>query len=164
MLLAFSIALDGRATLVGLLPTYAQVEPRADRAGRGMRVVQGFSLGGGIHGLDDSHDDGHAIAARPHGQLAGGRRHDRLHLGSRRVAVSGSTSSSTIAWRWRIPFVASVLLCIGGCFLRRGLAETAEGIKADDHSSTPLVPSLIADWRPMVQTFGIGAMTNAAYT
>ena len=27
----------------------------------------------------------------------------------------------------------------------------------------PLLPSLLADWRPIVQTFGIVAMTNAAY-
>ena len=27
----------------------------------------------------------------------------------------------------------------------------------------PILPSLIADWKPILQTFGIVAMTNAAY-
>src|SRR4029077_14810285 len=27
----------------------------------------------------------------------------------------------------------------------------------------PLIPPLVADWRPMLQTFGIVAMANAAY-
>jgi len=66
------------------------------------------------------------------------------------------------AWGWRIPFVGSVLLCALGWFLRRGLHETAEGLKAVA-ARPPLIPSLIADWLPMVRTFGIVATTNAAY-
>ena len=46
--------------------------------------------------------------------------------------------------------------------LRRGLHETAEGLKAVA-ARPPLIPSLIADWLPMVRTFGIVATTNAAY-
>ncbi len=63
---------------------------------------------------------------------------------------------------WRIPFIASVLFCVVGWFLRRGISETAEGLKAK--SIRPkLIPSLVADWLPIVQTFGIVGMTNAAY-
>jgi MHS family proline/betaine transporter-like MFS transporter len=49
-----------------------------------------------------------------------------------------------------------------GWLLRRGIHESAEGLKAAQVRS-PLVASLIADWKPIVQTFGIVAMTNAAY-
>ena len=66
------------------------------------------------------------------------------------------------AWGWRIPFIGSVLFCIIGWFLRRGISETAEGLKAAS-IRPPLIPSLVADWLPIVQTFGIVAMTNAAY-
>jgi len=34
------------------------------------------------------------------------------------------------AWGWRIPFVGSVLFLIVGYLLRRGITETAEGMKA----------------------------------
>ena len=46
--------------------------------------------------------------------------------------------------------------------MRRGLSETAEGLKAAG-TRPPLFASLAADWRPMLQTFGIVATTNAAY-
>src|SRR5262249_28750874 len=45
---------------------------------------------------------------------------------------------------------------------RRGVHETDAGEKAAA-TRPPLLPSLLADLRPMVQTFGIVAMTNAAY-
>jgi MHS family proline/betaine transporter-like MFS transporter len=67
-----------------------------------------------------------------------------------------------MTWGWRIPFVASVGLCVLGWLLRRGIHETAEGLKAAA-IRPPLLPSLIADWLPIVRTFGIVAMTNAAY-
>ena len=66
------------------------------------------------------------------------------------------------AWGWRIPFVGSFIFCIVGWFLRRGLDETPQGRQAAT-TRPPLVASLVADWRPMLQTFGIVAMTNAAY-
>src|SRR5262249_58586662 len=65
-------------------------------------------------------------------------------------------------WGWRIPFVSSVLLCVLGWLLRRGLHETEAGQKAAA-IRPPLIPSLIADWMPMLRTFGIVATTNAAY-
>jgi hypothetical protein len=66
------------------------------------------------------------------------------------------------AWGWRVPFIGSVLFLVLGVLLRRGLQETAEGVQAAARRP-PLIASLIADWRPMLQTFGIIAMTNAAY-
>ncbi|MBE3074043.1 MAG: MFS transporter, partial [Actinobacteria bacterium] len=65
-------------------------------------------------------------------------------------------------WGWRIPFVASISLCILGWFLRRGITETAEGLKAAG-LRPPLLASVVADWLPILRTFGIVAMTNAAY-
>jgi len=61
-----------------------------------------------------------------------------------------------------VPFIGSVLFLVLGVLLRRGLQETEAGLQAAARRP-PLLPSLIADWRPMVQTFGILAMTNAAY-
>jgi MHS family proline/betaine transporter-like MFS transporter len=66
------------------------------------------------------------------------------------------------AWGWRVPFIASVLFLVAGLWLRRGLQETAAGLQAAAQRP-PLLPSLAADWRPMLQTFGIVAMTNAGY-
>ena len=74
----------------------------------------------------------------------------------------GPGAEAASAWGWRIPFIASVSLCVLGWLLRRGIHESAEGLKAAQ-VRPPLLASLIADWKPIVQTFGIVAMTNAAY-
>jgi MHS family proline/betaine transporter-like MFS transporter len=66
------------------------------------------------------------------------------------------------AWGWRIPFIGSIVFMIVGYLLRRGIQETEEGLKAMQ-ARPPLFASLAADWRPILQTFGIVAMTNAAY-
>src|SRR5262249_23918053 len=66
------------------------------------------------------------------------------------------------AWGWRVLFIASISLCIAGWFLRRGIKETEEGERAAA-TRPPIWSSLVADWLPMVRTFGIVAMTNAAY-
>ena len=65
-------------------------------------------------------------------------------------------------WGWRIPFIGSVVFCILGWFLRRGIHEPEVAKKAVE-ARAPIVRSLIADWKPIIQTFGIVAMTNAAY-
>jgi MHS family proline/betaine transporter-like MFS transporter len=66
------------------------------------------------------------------------------------------------AWGWRIPFIGSVVLLLSGWLLRRGLRETPQGEIAAARRP-PLLASLGANWLPMLRTFGIIAMTNAAY-
>src|SRR6476646_4109222 len=164
-LLTFSIALMGAATLaIGLLPTYAQIGLVAPIALGTLRLVQGCSLGAEFTGSMVYTTE---MAAPRRRGLIGSSSTGGASIGF--ILGSGSawlvralTSTDTIDWQWRVPFIASVLLCVAGWFLRRGLAESAEGMKAAS-TRPPLLPSLIADWRPMVQTFGIGAMINAAY-
>jgi MHS family proline/betaine transporter-like MFS transporter len=85
-------------------------------------------------------------------------------LGSGTSLLISTTLSAEQAatWGWRIPFIGSVVFVIAGWFLRRGIHESEQGQKAAQ-ARAPIVASLIADWRPIVQTFGIVAMTNAAY-
>jgi MFS transporter, MHS family, proline/betaine transporter len=165
-LLTLSIALMGGATLIiGLLPTYESIGVAAPLLLVTMRLIQGFSVGGEFTGsmvytteLAAPSTRGLVSSATAVGTTTG------FILGSAAAwLVNASLSPDQVAsWGWRIPFVGSVIFCIAGWFLRRGLHESAEGLKAAT-SRPPLIPSLIADWRPMLQTFGIVAMTNAAY-
>jgi MFS family permease len=82
--------------------------------------------------------------------------------GSAWLANALLSRGQIVAWGWRVPFVASVIFCIVGWLLRRGLQETTEGLRAVA-SRPPLIQSLIADRLPMLQTFGILATTNDAY-
>jgi MFS transporter, MHS family, proline/betaine transporter len=85
-------------------------------------------------------------------------------LGSGTAWLVGTSlaKADVLSWGWRIPFIVSVVLVMAGWFLRKGIAEPEQGEKAAK-TRAPIVQSLIADWRSIVQTFGIVAMTNAAY-
>jgi len=165
-LLTLSIALMGGSTLIiGLLPTYKSIGVAAPLLLVTMRLIQGFSVGGEFTGSMVYTTELSAPSRR--GLIA-----SCTMAGTTIGFILGSASAWLIntllgpdqvtAWGWRIPFVGSVVFCIGGWFLRHGLHESTEGLRAATRRP-PLIPSLLADWRPMLQTFGIVAMANAAY-
>lgn len=165
-LLTLSIALMGGATLlIGLLPGYNRIGVAAPLLLVLLRIVQGFSLGGEFTGSMVYTTEQASAAWR-------GLISSSTAAGTTLGFILGSASAWLVnvslgaeqasAWGWRIPFIASISLCVLGWLLRRGIHESAEGMKAAQ-MRPPLLASLIADWRPIVQTFGIVAMTNAAY-
>ena len=167
-LLTISIALMGGATLViGILPTYEQIGVAAPLLLVAMRLIQGFSVGGEYTGSMVYTTESASPAARgliSSSTAAGVTIGFMLGSGSAWLITTLLRPDQVAAWGWRVPFIASLSLCGLGWFLRRGLAETAEGVKAaDTDARPPLLASLAADWRPMLQTFGIVATTNAAY-
>ena len=165
-LLTLSIGLMGASTLaIGLLPTYAQAGVIAPILLCAMRMIQGFSLGGEFTGsmvytteLASPLMRGLISSSTAAGTTLG------FILGSLTgYAVSSSLSEPQLLdWGWRVPFIASVIFCIIGYFLRHGIVEPEEGEKAKAERAHWL-KSLARDWRPVGQTFGIVAMTNAAY-
>ena len=165
-LLTLSIALMGGATLlIGLLPTYDQIGMAAPLLLVLLRVIQGFSLGGEFTGSMVYTTEQASPALRglvSSSTAAGTTLGFILGSGSAWLVTASLGAQQASAWGWRIPFIASVSLCVIGWLLRRGIHESAEGMKAAQ-IRPPLLASLIADWRPIIQTFGIVAMTNAAY-
>lgn len=165
-LLTLSIALMGGATLaLGLLPTYAQIGAAAPLLLMLMRLIQGFSLGGEFTGSMVYTTEGASPLMRglvSSSTAAGTTIGFILGSGSAWLINSAMPKDLVVDWGWRIPFIASIAFCIAGWFLRRGIVETEAGLKAAA-IRTPLFRSLLADWRPVVQTFGIVSMTNAAY-
>ncbi len=165
-LLTLSIALMGGATLImGLLPTYQQIGVAAPLMLVTMRLIQGFSVGGEFTGSMVFTTESSSPLTRgliSSSTAVGTTLGFILGSGSAWLITSSLTTKQVADWGWRLPFVGSVLFCIVGWFLRRGLRETAEGQKAVA-LRPPLISSLIADWLPMVRTFGIVAATNAAY-
>jgi MHS family proline/betaine transporter-like MFS transporter len=165
-LLTLSIALMGGATLViGLLPTYDQIGVAAPLLLMLMRVIQGFSLGGEFTGSMVYTTEQASPVMRgliSSSTAAGTTIGFILGSASAWLVNAALTTAQVNAWGWRVPFIASISLCVIGYFLRRGITESAEGLKAAELRS-PLIASVLADWLPIVRTFGIVAMTNAAY-
>jgi MHS family proline/betaine transporter-like MFS transporter len=165
-LLVLSIALMGVSTLlIGLLPTYATIGVAAPLLLVLLRLIQGFSVGGEFTGSMVYTTESSAASTRgfvSSSTAAGTTLGFILGSGSAWLVHGLLGADEVAAWGWRIPFIASIIFCIVGWFLRRGLEETPEGLQAAA-TRPALIPSLLADWLPMVQTFGIVAMTNAAY-
>ncbi len=165
-LLTLSILLMGGATLaLGLLPTYDQIGLAAPALLLTMRLIQGFSLGGEFTGsmvytteMASPLMRGLVSSSTAAGTTIG----FILGSGSAWLVNQWLPAEAVASWGWRVPFVGSVIFCIVGWFLRRGIYETEEGVQAAT-LRPPLWPSLKADWLPIVQTFGIVGMTNAAY-
>lgn len=165
-LLTISIGLMGGATLaIGLLPTFATIGIAAPLLLVLLRLVQGFSLGGEFTGsmvytteLASTRMRGLISSSTAAGTTIG------FILGSITAwAVNkGLGHEAASAWGWRLPFIGSVLFCVAGWLLRRGIEESEVAEKAAA-ARPPILGSLLADIRPIVQTFGIVAMTNAAY-
>ena len=146
-------------------PTYAQVGVAAPILLVTMRLIQGFSLGGEFTGsmvytteLASARARGFVSSSTAAGVTIG------FILGSLSawLVTRFMAPEAVASWGWRIPFVGSVFFFALGYFLRRGIHETEEGVKAAA-IRPPLFASLAGDWLPMVRTFGIIATTNAAY-
>jgi MFS family permease len=156
----------GCATLVlGLLPTYNQIGVAAPLLLMLMRLIQGFSLGGEFTGsmVYTTEQSSPLMRGLVSSSTAAGTTIGFIFGSGAAWLVNVALPPDEVAsWGWRVPFVGSVVFLIVGYLLRRGITETAEGMKAAA-ARPPLLPSLLADWLPIVQTFGIVAMTNAAY-
>jgi MHS family proline/betaine transporter-like MFS transporter len=165
-LLTLSIALMGGSTIViGLLPTYQQIGVTAPLLLVVMRLIQGFSVGGEFTGSMVYTTESSSPLTRgliSSSTAAGTTIGFILGSGAAWLINSLLTPQQVVAWGWRVPFLASIIFSILGWLLRRGLHETEEGRKAVE-KRPPLVASLVADWLPMLRTFGILAATNAAY-
>lgn len=165
-LLTLSILLMGAATLViGCLPSYHSIGIAAPLLLIAMRLVQGFSLGGEFTGsmvytteLASPLLRGIVASSTAAGTTLG------FLLGSLTAFLVNRTIGHDAAadWGWRIPFLGSIVFVIIGFLLRRGIHESEHGLKAAEQRA-PILKSLIGDWKPILQTFGIVAMTNAAY-
>jgi MHS family proline/betaine transporter-like MFS transporter len=165
-LLTLSIGMMGASTLmIGLLPTYAQIGMAAPVFLVALRLLQGFSVGGEFTGSMVFTTEGASPLMRglvSSSTAAGVTIGFILGSGSAWLVNRSLRPEQVLSWGWRIPFIASVILCIAGYLLRRGIHETAEGLKAKA-MRTPLISSVVADWLPMLRTFGIVTTNNVAY-
>ncbi len=160
-MLSLSIVLMGAASLlIALLPTHAQWGAGAGLALLGLRMVQGFSVGGEFTGSMT-----YATEAAPPGQqgllaslaTAGGL--VGFSLGSLTVALLARSlgNAAMDAWGWRLPFALGGLVAFLGLWMRRRMPETLE-----PHHSDPQPACAVGLLRAMGGAAGRGASAGSA--
>ena len=160
-MLVLSMTLMGvGSTLIGLLPTHAQVGVWAPILLVLLRVVQGIAVGGEWGGA--------ALMSAEHASSRRGLWTSFTNAGAPTgvvlstlvLALSASMTGEAefLAWGWRIPFLLSIVLLAIGLFVRARVAETpvfAEAARAKPTRS-PLMEVLRHHPRNLLLSIGVG--------
>lgn len=114
-------------TLLGLLPTHAQIGAAAPLLVVTLRLVQGLSVGGEYVGsISYMTEIGPAHRRGLWGSLTSCTVNGGILLGSAVATLVHSflDAAELEQWGWRIPFLLGILLGLFGLWLRHGLVET----------------------------------------
>ncbi|WP_167481136.1 MFS transporter [Acidovorax cavernicola] len=155
VLVASLVMMGTATTLIGLLPTYAQIGAWAALPLLALRVVQGFAAGGEL-GTAITYSAEYAPprwrglwAAMPAvGNFAG----IVLSALAFRWAV-GLSEEELFSWGWRIPFISGAAVLILGIVIRSGMHETPAYIAKDSGGIAQhltLQQVLLRAWKPML--------------
>jgi MHS family proline/betaine transporter-like MFS transporter len=164
MLLTSVVVMAVSSLAIGLLPTYAEWGPLASYGLLGLRMAQGFSVGGEYTGSIT-----YVIETAPlqrRGLLS-----SLTGAGTMVGFVLGALASTLInqnlpaqdvaSWGWRIPFFIGASAGLFALWLREGIPDSppqGPNRKASEH----LVATL-GHWRPMVKVMAIIAMATVTF-
>jgi MFS family permease len=127
VLVATLLVMGVTTTLIGALPTYATAGVASPILLVALRFVQGAALGGEWAGavlLSVEHGDRHRRGRNASWAQMGPSLGTLLATGSFAVLNWQLDTESFMAWGWRLPFFASVLLVGFGLWIRSGVQET----------------------------------------
>jgi MFS family permease len=166
--LLITLVLMGISTsLVGLLPTYAQVGIWSPLLLVLLRIVQGLGAGAEYAGA--------VVMA---GEIAPGRRGFYASLPAAAVDVATVLSSAIfalfalmpeepfMAWGWRLPFLLSALVLVLGVYIRRRVPESPEFVKVKEQrrdAKMPVVELLRDHPRTVLAAMGANLAPNLSY-
>jgi MFS family permease len=168
VLVSTLILMGVSTTLIGVLPTYAQIGVWAPILLVSLRVLQGFSAGGEWGGA--------ALMAVEHAPV---KRRGLFGVFPQIGVPAGMILATLViftltsimdpedflAWGWRIPFLGSVVLIIVGYFIRRSVAESPvfqEMAERKRETATPLRLLFKTNSREVILTAAIFIGSNAA--
>ncbi len=168
-MLLITLLLMGAATVgVGLLPTYEQIGFWAPLALVVLRLVQGLAAGGEFAGAALI-----AIEHAPEGRKGFygswtilGVSFGAL-LASAAFALLGSLDQEAfLAWGWRIPFLASIVIAAVGMLVRYGIDESPEFEQLKQEADTGAVKTmpLVAVLKEYPREVGLATGTLVGYS
>lgn len=160
-LLMASLFLMGGATfLIGLLPTYATVGGLAPLLLIGLRLLQGFGLGGEWAGailMAAEYADAPRRGFWCGLVQAGGAAGNLLATGILATMAATQSEAAFLSWGWRVPFLFSAVLIAVGLWLRFSVAESPVFDAARQAEGVHRAPVVEA-----VRTRGLGVLLGSA--
>ena len=158
-LLVTTVLMMGVATTsIGLIPSYATIGIWGAVLLTIARIFQGLALGGEWSGAvlmagewTDPKKRGFTTSFAQFGSPAG----LLLANGALLLMTAIMSEASFLAWGWRLPFVASVVLVVIGLYIRVGVKESPVFAKLkamDSLQKAPIVEVFRSHWRTIVQT------------
>lgn len=128
-------------TLIGLLPTYGEIGLWAPALLVVLRALQGMGAGaefGGAALMISEHAPGRRgfYGSFPAAGLSAGILLSLLAF----TAVSALPEDQFLAWGWRVPFLASILVLGVGLFIRARIPETPDFVKVREAGDEPRIP------------------------
>lgn len=155
--LMLTLVLMGLCTaLMGVLPTYASIGIASPILLVALRFVQGIALGGEWAGavlLAVEHGDQKKRGLNASWTQMGPSFGTLLGTGLIALLNLSLSSDEFLAWGWRVPFLASLLLVGFGFWIRRGVSETPAFEKLSEAHAVVKVPVaevLTHYWRRLI--------------
>jgi MHS family shikimate/dehydroshikimate transporter-like MFS transporter len=168
--LVTTLVLMGGATfLVGVLPTYEQIGLWAPILLVVLRLVQGFAVGGEWGGAVLM-----AVEHAPKGKRGFYGSWPQMGIPIGLISAStvlyflsvGLPEEQFLAWGWRVPFLASMLLVIVGLVIRLKVSESPLFKKLQEegkHLKTPLLDVLKNAWGRTLLAIFMQASVNVGF-
>lgn len=160
--LVITLVLMGAATtLIGLLPTYAQVGMLAPILLVVLRGIQGFAVGGEWGGAvllstENARTEKKGLAGAwvQQGSPAGSILATVMFL-----TVGLLPDEAFVSWGWRIPFLLSAILVVVGLVIRVKVEESPDFVAAREAKETVSAPVLVA-LRTAPLLIGLGVLAS----
>lgn len=155
-------------TLIGVLPTYADIGIWAPALLIALRLLQGLSVGGEMTGSITLMVEN---ARRRQRGLAGSWSYLGVGVGFLLGSAAGALvtglldTSSVDDWGWRVPFLCGAILGVIGYIVRRqGLSESYQPQDTDvPWYKGPLRQAMTTHGRQMIQAIGIAAFSAGGF-
>lgn len=167
--LVITLGMMGISTaLIGLLPTYHSIGIWAPVLLVTLRLIQGVAVGGEWGGAvllaveySDEKKKGFAGSIPMMGAAVG------VMLGTGTMSLMRLLPDPQfLAWGWRVPFVASLLLVFIGMWVRSALDETPDFQQVQKEDSIPNLPLAVTfqkHWKEVILTTGAKAIETAPF-
>jgi MFS transporter, MHS family, shikimate and dehydroshikimate transport protein len=168
-MLVVTLVTMGTATMaIGLLPTYTRIGPAAPALLVLLRLAQGFAVGGEWSGA--------ALIAVEHAPAESrgfygswtqiGTPTGLLLSTAAFALVARLPDAQFLAWGWRVPFVASILLVAIGLVIRLRVDETPAFLRVKaqrDEAARPTLEVLRTHAREVLLAVGVRIAENGAF-